>query len=200
MRFTPLSGRASLLALAACLAISASPARAAYTVTFSEVGPNVLASGSGSIDLSGLTFVTSGHTLPEIAPTFGTEVAGLAGAVDEYSGTRGPTGFGIGVFTSATIGTGDLVAIQQLIGPPVGFVDVPMGYTSGAPLSDTATYDNQSFATLGLTPGTYEWTWGSSAADDTFTLVAAVPEPASLTLLGTVVGLGLLVRRRRKAA
>ena len=41
---------------------------------------------------------------------------------------------------------------------------------------------------------------GDGAADDTFTLDVAVPEPASLTLLGTVVGLGLLARRRRKAA
>ena len=53
MRFTPLSGRASLLALAACLATSASPARAAYIVTFSQLGPNVVASGSGNIDSPG---------------------------------------------------------------------------------------------------------------------------------------------------
>lgn len=199
MRLSPLSGRASLLALAACLATSASPARAAYIVTFSQLGPNVVASGSGSIDLSGLTFVTSGPTQPEIAPTFATEATGAAGAVDEYSGASGPTSFGPGVFTSATTGTGDLVGIQQLIDEPAGFVVVPMGYASGAPLSDAATYDNQSFATLGLTPGTYEWTWGSSAADDTFTLDVAVSEPASLTLLGTLVGLGLLARRRCKA-
>ena len=169
-------------------------------MTFSQLGANVVASGSGSIDLTGLTFITSGSTQPEIAPTFATEVTGAAGAVDEYSGASGPVGFGPGVFTSATTGTGDLVGIQQLIGEPAGFVFVPTGYASGAPLSDTATYDNQSFVTLGLTPGTYEWTWGNGAADDTFTLDVGVPEPASLTLLGTVVGLGLLVRRRRKAA
>jgi hypothetical protein len=199
MRLIPLFGRASLLTLAACLAIEASPARAAYIVTFSQLGPNVVASGSGSIDLSGLTFVTSGSTQPEIAPTFATEATGAAGAVDEYVGASGPTGFGPGVFTSATTGTGDLVGIQQLIGEPAGFVFVPTGYASGAPLSDAATYDNQSFATLGLAPGTYEWTWGSSAADDTFTLNVSVPEPASLTLLGTVISFGLLARRRRKA-
>jgi PEP-CTERM motif len=69
-------------------------------------------------------------------------------------------------------------------------------------LSDTATYDDQSFVTLGLTPGVYLYTFGSGANADTFTVdvAAPIPEPASLTLLGTVVGLGLVARRRRKAA
>ena len=200
MRFPPLPGRVPLLALAACLATSAGPARAAYIVTFSQLGPNVVASGSGSIDLNGLTFITSGFTQPEVAPTFATEATGAAGAVDEYGGASGPVSFGPGVFTSATTGAGDLVGIQQLIGEPAGFVFVPTGYASGAPLSDTATYDDQSFATLELTPGTYVWTWGNGATDDTFTLNVGVPDPASLTLLGSLVGLGLIARRRRKAA
>jgi hypothetical protein len=202
MRFPPLAGRVSLLALAACLATSAGPARAAYIVTFSQLGPDVVASGGGTIDLDGLTFVTSGSTLPEVAPTFATEATGTAGAVDEYSGASGPLSFGPGVFTSATTGTGDLVGIQELIDEPAGFVFVPTGYMSGVPLSDTATYTGQTFATLGLTPGSYVYTFGSGANADTFTVdvAAPVPEPASLTLLGTIVGLGLVARRRRKAA
>jgi hypothetical protein len=46
---------------------------------------------------------------------------------------------------------------------------VPRGYVSGNPLSDSATYSGQTFATLGVTPGTYVWTWGSGA-NQNFTL------------------------------
>jgi hypothetical protein len=201
MRLPILAGRASLLALAATLVAAAAPARAGYIVTFSQVGSDVLASGTGTIDLNGLTPVTSGSTVPQVGPTFATEATGAAGGIDEYSGASGPTSFGPGVFTNATTGTGDLVAIQQLLGETAGFVDVPTGYTSGASLSDTATYAGQSFASLGLTPGSYLYTFGSGADADTFTVdvAAPVPEPASLTLLGIAAGFGLVARRRRAA-
>lgn len=183
---TPLLASFSLLILAASLAAAAGPARAAYTVTFSQAGPDVVATGSGTIDINGLTFITSGMTVPQVAPTFATEATGAAGAVDEYGGVSGPFSFGSGVITNATTGTGDLVGVQVLrVGP--GFVFVPTGYASGAPLSDTATYAGQSFAALGLTPGAYLYTFGSGANADTFTVdvAAPVPEPASLVLLGT---------------
>ena len=188
---------AAALGLAAGLAL---PAQASYIVTFSQVGPDVVASGSGAIDLSRLTFITSGSTTPEVAPAFATEATGAAGTVNEYSGASGPISFGSGVFTSATTGTGDLVGVQQLIGEPAGFVFVPSGYASGATLSDTADYTGQTFATLGLTPGVYVYTFGSGADADSFTVRVggAVPEPASLPLLVVgLAGLGMVTRQRR---
>ena len=48
---------------------------------------------------------------------------------------------------------------------------MPIGYVSGSALSDTgATWDNQTFRSLDVTPGTYKWTWGSGANADSFTL------------------------------
>ena len=38
------------------LLLSVRPAQAGYTVTLQQVGPNVVATGSGAIDLTGLTF------------------------------------------------------------------------------------------------------------------------------------------------
>src|SRR5262249_3941480 len=54
------------------------PAQGAYTVTFSQSGGDVVASGGGTINLNGLTFITQGPTVPQVAPTFATEATGLA--------------------------------------------------------------------------------------------------------------------------
>jgi hypothetical protein len=172
-----------------------SPTRSAYIVTFSQVGPDVVASGRGAIDLNGLIFVNSGVSVPQVGPTFATEATGAAGPLSAYSAISGPSSFGPGVFTNATTGTGDLVALEAPEGVG-GLVYVPTGYVSGAPLSDTATYAGQTFATLGLTPGRYVYTWSS----DSFTVQigpTAASEPASMALLGAGL-LGLIATRRSR--
>jgi hypothetical protein len=75
---------------------------------------------------------------------------------------------------------------------------VPDGYTSGTVLNSMATFDGVTIASLGLTPGTYVWTWGT-AADQSFTLeIGQTPLPAALPLFAT--GLGLLGWRRKRKA
>ena len=62
---------------------------------------------------------------------------------------------------------------------------------------------DRTFATLGVTPGTYVWSWGDDGPNQNFTLIigavgASIPEPASATLLGTaLVGLLLAGALRR---
>lgn len=194
MRLSRFASLVWLPALATSLDTMSGPARAAYIVTFSQVGPDVIARGSGTIDLDGLTLVDSGVTMPQVAPAFGIASTGAAGDVSAYGSVSGPIGFGSGVFTSATTGTGDLVAIQG----DGGLVYVPTGYDSDTPLLGTATYAGHTFATLGLTPGSYVYSWGAGADADTFT-VNIVPEPASLGLLGTAAVLGFVARRTRRS-
>lgn len=172
--------------------LSAPPARAAYTVALAQQGSDVVANGSGTLDLTGLRFAGSaGVSSSAMTPLIGYIVTGsTVSATSLYSGVSGPTGFGSGFLTDASSGTGDLVGIigsaQEL--------QVPAGFDSGSPVSDTATYANQTFSSLGATPGSYTWTWGSGT-DDSFTVdigPAAVPEPNSFALLA----LPLLVAAR----
>jgi hypothetical protein len=68
-------------------------------------------------------------------------------------------------------------------------------------LSDSMTFNNATFASLGVTPGTYVWTWGTGA-DQNFTLQigsVGVPVPGSgstVSLLGCAL-LGLAGLRRK---
>jgi hypothetical protein len=186
--------------------LSARPAQAGYIVTLTQQGGNVVATGSGMLNLGGLTLTITGDTSQAgIFPAGGLINTGptTATPVDLYTGTTGPTSFGSGSFLPASSGSGDPVNIQGSIDNLV----VPAGYVSDSrTLSDTSTYSGQTFASLGVTPGTYEWTWGTGA-DQNFTLQigAAVPAPlighglpALLAVGGLLVGAKLLEGGKRR--
>ncbi|PYK97480.1 MAG: hypothetical protein DME32_15750 [Verrucomicrobia bacterium] len=148
--------------------LSVRPAEAGYTVTLQQVGPDVVATGSGAIDLTGLTFSQyAGLLNPEIGPRGGEgQLGGIvmgptSSSVDRYSDNEtssGPTSFGSGGVTLASSGSGDMVGTHSLIwegGEVIGFLIVPRGYVSGTFLSNRATWRGKTFATLGVTPGTY---------------------------------------------
>jgi hypothetical protein len=176
--------------------LSAPPAQAGYVVDLTEQAGNVVATGSGEIDLSGLSFFEIQHDPAAIFPSFAVIVTGPASVTNDeyYTGFTGPTSFGSGgVIDTASSGSGDKVGI----GGGVDVLVVPRSYVSGSPLSDTSTYDGQTFTSLGVTPGTYEWTWGNGA-NQNFTLVIEVPEPATwATMLTGFAGLGFVGYRQR---
>jgi hypothetical protein len=200
-KHTVAAAAASLLASAGL----ARPADAAYTVTFTQSGANVDVAGSGTLDTTGLDLLGSGLG-PDgafVLPSGPAEATGAFADVDAYDAVfSGPSDFGSGGSTPNTSGSsGDLVGI---------FVDtnvliVPLGYVSGASVSDSAVYDDETFAGLGMDPGTYTWTWGSGANTDSFTIqvgpASSVPEPASLALFApALAGLGVTRRRRSRTA
>src|SRR5436305_4489368 len=60
---------ATTLAIVMAWLLSVRPAQAGgYTVTLQQVGPDVVATGSGAIDLTGLTFYRSGSGDPQVIP------------------------------------------------------------------------------------------------------------------------------------
>jgi hypothetical protein len=187
------TSRFTLIAVALLIGcgLSASPARAGYIVTLQEVGPNVVATGSGAIDLTGLSSFGSAFASPEMYPAHGIMGTGPSGTIDQYLGSSGPASFGpgFGGFPSTT--SGDSVFLEDF---GLG-IDVPQGYVSGTSLSSSATYSG-TLASLNVTPGTYEWTWGTGP-NQSFTL-QAVPEPSVRLLLAVgVLLLGVRLRQLR---
>src|SRR6059058_2498987 len=180
---------ATTLAIVLTSLLSVGPAQAGYTVTLQQVGPDVVATGSGAIGLHGLTFSHSSSANPAIVPSSSNFlVRGVSiytgpasSSVDSYFVPQsGPTGFGSGSATYASSGSGDMVGIFEgfIYGDPLRLLTVPRGYVSGTALSDMATYSGKTLATLGVTPGTYVWTWGTGANQNfTLQIPPAPPTP-----------------------
>jgi hypothetical protein len=176
---------------------AARPAQATVILTMQELGGDVVVSGAGTVNLAAFTLPPAGGVADAvIRPDFAWVLVGAPDAIDQYfdAAISGPTNFGVGAFFShASSSTGDL------FGMCCGTLVVPDGYVSGAPLSGRSVYAGATFASLGVTPGTSVWTWGSGADADSMTLQIgpAVPEPVSLSLL--VVGMtGIAVHRWRR--
>jgi hypothetical protein len=161
-------------------------------VNFQEVGPDVIATTSGSIDLSGLSFVLQGPSLAGVRADVALFVAS-AGTGDLYSTIAGPSSFGPGGLELASSSNGSFFAIngsQQVVG-------VPVGYVSGTALSATTTFAGRTFADLGLAPATYVYNLPADTV--TFTFGTSVPEPGAWAMMiGGFALVGAASRRRSK--
>jgi hypothetical protein len=153
---------------------------AGYTVMLEEVGPNVVATGRGALNVTGLTFfggepsISDSMLVPSRADIELGAATSISGPlnVDAYSPVvmSGPNSFGSTVGAVASSGTGPQVGIGVGGNASTADILVPVGYVSGTFMMSSATFDNQSFDSLGVTPGTsYIWTWGDGP-NQSFTL------------------------------
>jgi hypothetical protein len=189
------------IAIVALSAIAAPSAQAAFVATFEEVGPDVVESGEGTLDLSALERVGGIFTKSFVTPNEPSYVVGADGAFGAiYQGAlSGPASWGPGSNTFTKTTSGDLVALV----PSSEEILVPDEYAGGQ-LSQSAIFLSASFASLGLTPGAYVYSWGTGDHADTFTIEVGgespVPEPSTwaMMLIG-FAGLGYAAVRRRDA-
>jgi hypothetical protein len=197
-----------LFVLVVALALTGRPSNTSVTITIDEVGPDVVATGGGTINITALTNAHINSTLfPYLQSNFAAVGLGelTAKTIDSYDDIPDPhpTSFGNSMgFSNPTMGSGDSFGVDGSIGR----IYVPTGYMSGSQLSAKDTYSGQNFSSLGLTPGTYTWTWGTGADADFFTVqigtaATAVPEPSTALVagFGALAGLGAWARRRRRA-
>lgn len=185
--------------LVAMVALACDPARAAFVYTFTQIGPDVHLSGAGTFDFSDLGLFSTGVSHGVYTnPTHGIVASGQNGIiVNQYSGITGPTNFGAGAANIlATSTTGNFL----YIGAITHSIAVADTYWATTPIANSAIYAGQSFASMGLTVGTYVFTWGEGEHADSLTVNVsdAVPEPSTWALLGLgVLTLGWTARRRR---
>src|ERR1700722_5464853 len=179
----------SASALAAMLALTGifGRADAAVVINLHEVGSDVVASASGSADLTDLTLIATTILFApgEVTPKRGGATVGDPGETHFYKGVTGPTAFGTGGQTEASAGSGDFVGVFAVSAfGPSPIVLFPKNYISGTSLTGSSVFESQSLKSLGLDVGQYAYTWGSGADADSLTINVGVPEPSTWAMIG----------------
>lgn len=192
--------RSTLMLLTFALLLCAGRAKADLVITFAQSGANVVANGTGSLNFSDLTFQNFDFSNSYVNASAGAVLLGSSGSYADYYGSiSGPTTFGSGLNFLADSSTSTAPGSTGAgVDGATGQLLVPGGYFPGDPFTVSATWDNTTIAGLGLTPGTYVWTWGTGASADSLeVIIPGTPEPSSLILLGSGA-LGLIGGVRRK--
>ena len=182
--------------------VSTQQSQAELLITMYESGSDVVVTVSGSIDdLTGTTLIsTQSDTLRNlIRPERSQVVFGesVTQSYNIYNVGSVPVDFGT---TFALDASSSTVSSNFLVRNTSGNLFLPTTYVLGTEMSGTATYAGQSFASLGITPGTYLWTWtGDSVTLNIGSGPAPVPEPGTWAAAALLAGGAAFMRWRKRA-
>jgi hypothetical protein len=107
---------AAALILATASILATGPALAGAIININQVSTDVVVTGGGTLDTTGLTIVALNHdAVTGINPNLAFVILGQAGSVgiDEYAGATGPASFGPGGNTNPFSGSGDPFGLDQ---------------------------------------------------------------------------------------
>ena len=179
------------------LVAAASAANATFTINIVQSGPDVVMTGSGSIDTTGfpgsLGLSSCGILTGAVSST--SICVGSGSAADTYSNVLTPPVSAVttGLISQATTATGPAVYLFNAV------LGLPGAYVSGTPISNSSTFSGRTIAGLGLTNGaTRTFTLPSG---DTIVLNVGAPIPPVATATASIptlseyalVGLTLLM-------
>lgn len=194
--------------------VGVAQASAGVIITMEESGSDVTATLSGSIGTwTGATLAATNQTVGasnRLQPNgglvfFATTDPNLGSPVSPvsyYQVSTYPTNFGTGT-SGVTAATSTASTLLFVWGRSTQNVFIAGGYVPTTPITGVLTWQNQTFQSLGVTEGSYVWSWGNpsvSGQGDTITL-NIVPEPSTgIMAIAALASGGYLVRRRRKRA
>ena len=161
----------------------------ALNIIVSEVGANLVISGSGTLNLAALTLVSSGATVvlgtnsnPGLGIIF-LDNGGSTTLFDVYTGFSPSTFFGSNTAKFGNVFSGDSFGISV----DDGDIYLPTGYTSSSFISGSTTINNETLLGAGFLAGTYTYSWGSGGSADSIIInaVASVTPTPTPTVTNT---------------
>jgi MYXO-CTERM domain-containing protein len=193
-----------LLAAPAALLLNQGQAKAVLTYNIFESAGNVVVQTSGSLDLTGATVgpnpETEGCGPGGIASHVAAICTGLKNNIRQYVISGPPTFNGSGVAQSASSVSG----INTIFAGIVNSFAIDSTYVSTTPIVSSATFNNQTLATLGFTTTGLIGTWSLTGTSETIQLFLgnppAAPVPGPLPLLGAGAAFGWSRRLRKRIA
>lgn len=174
----------------------------ALIISMVESGPDVVTTLSGSIN--DLTGTTPAGTILDNIPSFIRPDSGVVAFGPDstavnfkiYAGFSSvPSSYGNSSFLYPSSLTGS--SRFYVRNNPLFPMFLPADYVLGTPMAATATYSGQSFASLGITEGTYVWSW----TGDSVTLnvgAAPIPEPGTWVAMAVFAGGAAFARWRKR--